>query len=107
MSNIAPTGAPPWARKLWYDSASIYLEMPVTDHPPIILKFDFTDAGLSKALKMMKQVAETSAEYAGKNGWERPHPVVKRFTQNAKPAPQMTTESRSLARDILRKLRMI
>lgn len=106
MTTTLPSGAPPWARKLWYDNQAIYLEMPVVNHPPIIMKFDWTDAGLNKALKMMRQVAETSAEYQGKNGWAKPHPIVK-VVNNPKVKPAMTTESRSIAREILRKLRMI
>lgn len=104
---FAPAAAPPWARKMWYDSENIYIEMPVVDHPPIVLKFAWTDAGLNKALKLMRKVAETSAEYQGKNGWVKPHPVVKRFQRDVKPKPEMTTESRGIARNLLKKLGMI
>ena len=103
----ASTSAPPWARKMWYDSNHIYVEMPVVGHPPITLQFDWTDAGLNKALKLMRKVAETSAEYQGKNGWSKPHPIVKRQREGQKPKPVVTTESRSIARMVLKKLRMI
>lgn len=98
---------PPWARYMWFDSEHIYIEMPVTDGPPIILKERWTEAGLNKMLHLMKRTAEVSAAYQGKNGWEKPHPIVRRPRDPAKPKPEMSTESRSTARNILKKLGMI
>lgn len=97
---VADTSAPPWARKMWYDSNHIYLEMPVKDSVPITLKYSWTEDGLSKALKMMKHVAETDSRYAPRNGKTvLDHPIIKRPKEQV----QSTVESRSKARELLKR----
>jgi hypothetical protein len=107
MEKLAKTGHPPWARMMWYDAEAVYLEMPVKDSHPIIMKYPFTDAGLFKALQMMKKVYDSAGPHRDKNGWNLDHPIIKREREGAKPKPVLTTESRGVARAILRKLGMI
>jgi len=106
MTKAGKTGAPPWARLTWYDSEAIYMELPVVGHPPIIQKFLWTDAGLNKALKLMKVEYDAAGPHRERNGWSLDHPIIKREVRG-KPAPVATKESRSIARSILKKLGMI
>ena len=94
---------PPWARPMWYDSQSIYLEMPVVNSHPIIMQFDWTDGGLNKALKTMRSIAEEHPDYRGTNNWSRDHDVIKRFSR-AKPTPKITERSREIARAVLKRM---
>jgi hypothetical protein len=82
------------------------MEMPVVGHPPIIQKFLWTDAGLNKALKMMKVTYDAAGPHRQKNGWSTDHPIIKR-KKYGKPVPVATPQSRSIARSILKKLGMI
>lgn len=106
-ATVAKTGYPKWARRMWYDAEAIYLEMPVVGHPPIIMKFDWTDAGLNKALNFMKVTYDKAGPHREKNGWKTDHDVIKRERAGQLPKPRVGKESRSLARDILKKLGMI
>jgi hypothetical protein len=82
------------------------MEMPVKGAPPIIMKFDFSDGGLDKCRKTMKAVYDAAGPHRQKNGWSTDHPVIKR-EKHGKPAPVATPQSRSIARQILKKLGMI
>ena len=106
MTSGAKTGYPKWARRMWFDNEAIYMEMPVVGQVPIIMKFPWTDAGLNKALKLMKVTYDAAGPHRERNGWNLNHPVIKREVRG-KPAPVVTTESRSIARTILKKLGMI
>jgi len=100
MGKPADTSAPPWARKVWFDTENLYLEMPVVGQAPITMKFSFTEDGLSKALKTIRHVAEVSAAYAPRNGKTvLDHPIVKRPKERYK----STLEDRAKAVDVLRK----
>ena len=107
MATPAKTGHPAWARMMWHDSEAIYMEMPVVGHPPIIMKYPHTEGGLTAALKMMKVTYDAAGPHRERNGWQTDHPIIKRSREGAKPLPKVTTESRSLARSILKKLGMI
>jgi hypothetical protein len=104
---FAKTGHPAWARLMWHDADAIYMEMPVTGHPPIIMKFRHTEGGLTEALKMMKVVYDAAGPHRQRNGWNLDHPIIQRDRPGAKPKPKMTTESRSIARSVLKKLGLI
>jgi hypothetical protein len=106
MATPAKSGAPPWARKMWYDAEAIYIEMPVTGHPPIIMKYRWTEGGLSEALKMMKVVYDKAGPHREKNGYNLDHSIIKREVRG-KPAPTVNPKSRNIARNILKKLGMI
>lgn len=106
MEGVAKTGYPKWARRMWYDAEAIYMEMPVVGSHPIILKYRHTEAGLTEALKMMKVVYDKAGPHREKNGWSLDHPIIQRESRG-KPGPSMTTESRSIAHRVLKKLGMI
>lgn len=60
MTSLAPSAAPANALKMWADNARIYVELPGS--PPHILAFAYSEAGLSKALAILRQ---RKFEYAG------------------------------------------
>jgi hypothetical protein len=98
--SVATSSAPSWARKIWFDTGHLCLEMPVVGQPPITLEYSFTEDGLSKVLKTIRQVAETSATYAPRNGKTvLDHPIIKRSRERYK----SSAEDRAKAADILRK----
>jgi hypothetical protein len=92
---------------MWHDAEAIYMEMPVVGHPPIIMKYPHTEGGLTAALKMMKVTYDAAGPHRERNGWDLGHKIIKRERQGQKPAPKTTPESRSIARNILKKLGMI
>lgn len=97
---VAPTSAPPWARKMWFDTEHIYMEMPVIGSHPITLKEKWTEGGLSKMLKLMRRVAEESVNYVPRNGKTvLDHPIIKRPKEQV----QSTVEGRSKARELLKR----
>jgi hypothetical protein len=106
MATPAKSGAPAWARLVWYDAEAIYMEMPVAGHPPIIMKFDWTDGGLDKCRKTMKEVYDAAGPHRENNGWNLDHPIIHREARG-KPAPKVDPKSRNIARNILKKLGMI
>lgn len=106
-ATVAKTGYPKWARRMWYDAEAIYMEMPVVGHPPMIMKYPHTEGGLTAALKMMKVVYDAAGPHRERNGWSLDHKIIQRDRPGAKPKPVVSTESRSIARRVLKKLGMI
>jgi len=105
MSIFTLTGRPPWAVVMWADESSIYMELPVKDSPPYIQKFPYSEAGLSKALNTMHNVYEKLGAHEKKNGGKRivTHPLL----EKRKPKDAFSTDQRTAARDVLRKLGLI
>ena len=60
-ATFAPTAAPANALLIWTDGRSIYVELPTRDGvPPCIISYRLSEGGLSKALALLKQHADTA-----------------------------------------------
>ena len=56
MSATLDREPPPWAATIWYDGQALYLRLPDSGH---ICRLLYTEAGLSKALKLIRANART------------------------------------------------
>lgn len=98
------TGAPPWARHTWYDANALYLEFPMAEAAPYIMKFSFSEGGLTACLHTMKRLYQ-DCDVQAKEHYRKPSGgyTIKR-TRNQKPNVPAVTEAQSSAvREILRK----
>lgn len=93
------TFRPPSAIAVWSDTRFIYAEIPSSDGGvPLILKYAFAEAGLTKVLALMKKQA---LAFDPKGGfYSIPLPKI------TKPAA-FTETQRATARDILKKQGLI
>ncbi len=96
----ATTAAPIYARKVWADDNSIFVEIPAVSGPPFIQKFSKTEGGLSKALALIS-IAHKKDKPTGGTYKFPTHPLTKRGKNDFSP------EQRARARDILRKLKIV
>lgn len=102
MTTPASTARPPWARMVWSDSNSIFVEVPdASGGAPYILKFDHSDGGLSKALLLLRNAHER----ADRTNYTTPKddPRIKRKGLTF----GFNESQRASARDILRKRGLI
>ncbi len=106
MAVPLPTFKPPYAITCWADATHIFVELPTTSGPPYITKYPFTEAGLSKALWLMRSGYE-KAKPTITGDYSRAHPLIK-HTSKAKAAVAKTTdEQRASARNVLKKMGII
>lgn len=63
MSASLDNSPPPWAATIWHDGQSLYLRLPDSGY---ITKFMFTEAALSKALKLIRAKTEAPNGYTVK-----------------------------------------
>lgn len=49
------TARPPWAVTAWCDTRYVYVEFPVKGSIPFVMKFALSEAGLSKALWLLRE----------------------------------------------------
>lgn len=93
---IAPTGQPAWAVTAWADDNAIYIELR-GQHGPCILRYPFSEAGLSKALHLMssqhKKMDSPLYQAPGVN------PAYK-------PKGDFNEQQRERAREVLRRLKI-
>ena len=60
-ATFAPSAAPANALLIWTDGRSIYVELPSKANvPPCIITYRLSEGGLSKALSLLKQHADTA-----------------------------------------------
>lgn len=96
---IARSARPVWAVTAWVDDNFVFVELPTTDAPNYIMKFDLTEAGLSKALKLMRDTHRKAQPTGGY--YKLPdQPIVRKV---AKPS-QFTDDQRAKARATLKRL---
>lgn len=100
MSDVAPTGRPPWSVVAWVDSTRVYIELPSATGVPYITAYPLTEGGLSKALSTMRD-AHRQAQPLGGDYHIPLNPMMKGQRPQA-----YTPESRAKARDILRRLKI-
>lgn len=98
------TGAPPWARHTWYDANCLYLEFPMAEATPYIMKFSFSEGGLTDALHTMKRLYQ-DCDVQAKEMYRKPSGgyTVKRTRKDHVAVAGATPEQASAVRDILRK----
>lgn len=94
---FATCAAPAWATTCWADDNAIYVQLPCKDGPPYVVKYAFTENGLSRALGLMRDLHRKQAEpYIPCD-----HPLVRKVGTPA------TTDQRTSARNVLRRLKII
>lgn len=99
------SGAPPWARYTWYDAEALYLEFPMANAVPYIMKFSFSNNGLQDALYTMRRLWQ-DCDVQAKEMYRKPLGgyTVKRSKKDIASPPTPATEAQTSAvREILRK----
>lgn len=99
------TGAPLWARLTWHDANFIYMEFPMANSAPYIMKFSTCEGGLTAALNIMKRLYQ-DCDVAAREHYRRPSGgyTIKRSKRDIKSPPTPATEAQASAvRAILRK----
>lgn len=101
MSNATycTTARPPWAVTMWSDCNNVYVEIPTKSGPPYIMRFPTTEAGLSKALGIMRK-AHDAAEAIYH------YPTKQEVVTEAK-SHAFTDGQRAETRNLLRKMGLI
>lgn len=96
MTITALTAAPECARKCWCDHSSLYLEIPHTSGgPPYIMKLPRNSIGFQKALEILLDAHNAIAPKGG------------HYNLTKHPATKVVGVPNQVAREILKKLRMI
>lgn len=98
--SFLPSGKPTWAVVAWVDDNSVFIELPCKDGPPYIQKFAFSDAGLSKALGLMRDLHRKQRPQGGTYAFAK-HPKIKAAKGD------FTEAQRANARDVLKRLKII
>ena len=98
MTTPAPTFHPPYAVICWCDDNWIYVEVPCKEGPPLITKWELTDGGLSRALKLMRDSRIKHVQITGTHSFLQAEPKVYR-----KPG-SFSEAQRKGAAELLRKL---
>lgn len=93
MTTTASSAAPPWAPRIWIEGLDLLVELPCNSGPPYIMKFPVTEAGLSKAINILRV-----RERNNPRGRER---VADRLIPSGVKA---SNETRAAAREVLRRL---
>lgn len=98
------SGAPPWARHTWYDANFLYLEFPMAEAAPYIMKFSFSEGGLTDALHTMKRLYQ-DCDVQAKEMYRKPSGgyTIKRTRKDYVAETKATPAQTSAVRDILRK----
>lgn len=93
------TAKPPYAVIAWVDDAHVFIELPSkgTD-APYIMRFDLCDAGLGKALKLMRQ---------GYLDARKPTPTFRKTRGPSRPASPFSQAQRDAALLALKKVGFI
>lgn len=95
-ATAAPNFRPPHAVTMWCDDTRIFVELPAKEGPPYIIDFPLTEAGLSRAVNILK-VEKKKVGASGKYKAE-PDPRIKRKVETH------NEETREKARAILKKM---
>lgn len=101
---FSSTGRPAWAITAWVDDSYVYTELPVKDGPPLIQKYAFSEAGLSKALGLMRNLHRKLSDPTVGQPQLQPHPNVKhkRTLYRGKPI-EVSSEQRDMVHALLKK----
>lgn len=91
-AEFAESARPRWAVTAWVDHNNIFIEIPIKDKPPFIVKFPLTAEGLGEALKKMRNYHVIEAG-----------PAVYQIPPRLISEPVLVTNRKAMARAILRK----
>jgi hypothetical protein len=101
-ATFAPSGAPVHALLCWLDDRYVYVEIPSKTGSPYIDKFPLCEAGLSKALNLLRirydELPSSMKNYVV--------PPIEPSMKNGK-APIQTSKQRDQALAVLRKMGMV
>lgn len=100
MTTYSLTAKPAYAVVAWVDDNHVYVELPCTDGPPYITKYANTEAGLSKALGLMRDIHRKMKPVGGTFNLTQ-HPKLIRRDGKASGA------SHAKARAILKQMKII
>ena len=102
MANALTTAAPPHALLCWLDDRYVYVEIPSSTGSPFVDKFPLCEAGLSKALNLLRlrydELPSSMKNYTA--------PQAEPSLKNGK-APVQTAKQRDQALAVLRKLNLL
>lgn len=102
MATLALPAAPPHALLCWLDDRFVYVSLPTVSGQPFVEKFALCDAGLGKALNLLR-LRYDELPTAQKNYTIPPVPITLR---NGKP-PVQTEDQRTQALAVLRKMGIV
>ncbi len=108
---------PPFAPTIYHDGASLFLTLPGT--PGQCLRFPFTEAGLSKALRHVPNIAKQPGYVSGASNFTPPASAdqssadrfrkskikIAKVTERARERATFSTDMREAARAVVRKLK--
>jgi|ERR1700735_3392674 len=102
MAYALPSAAPPHAVVCWLDDRYVYVEIPSKTGSPYVDKFPLCEAGLSKALNLLRirydELPSSMKNYVV--------PPIEPTVKNGKP-PIQTAAQREQALAVLRKLGLV
>ncbi len=102
------TGRPAWAITAWVDDSYVYTELPVKDGPPLIQKYAFSEAGLSKALGLMRDLHRKLSDPTVGKPQLAQHPMVKQGKTLYRGKPiEVSADQRQLVHEMLKKAGII
>lgn len=98
------SGAPPWARLTWHDANYIYMEFPMANASPYIMKFSTCEGGLTSALNIMKRLYQ-DCDVQAREHYRKPSGgyTIKRTKTTPKTVSPATEAQANAVREILRK----
>jgi hypothetical protein len=91
------TFAPPQAVVCWVDDAAVYCAVPARSGPPLIQRYPLSEAGLSKALNILRKQNREATRHGQRQPPAKP-PMVKRAKR------EVPKEVRAEVQALLRKL---
>lgn len=103
-AQASTSGAPPWARLTWHDANYIYMEFPMANAAPYIMKFSKTEGGLTAALNIMKRLYQ-DCDVQARETYRKPSGgyTVKRTRTPPKVSSPATEAQAEAVRAMLRK----
>lgn len=99
MTTYATTGRPSWAVTAWVDDRNVYVELPAKEGPPFITSYPLTEAGLSQALNLMRNVHRDHAPLGGSYKYVKDDRIKTKLTP-------FTDDQRAKAQAVLKRLKI-
>jgi hypothetical protein len=98
--------APPISPRIWSDGRDIFLEFDAKGDHASVLRFPLSEAGLSKALKMIPNIALTPGYVSGnQNIYDTviaPKIMIARKTKETRARPKLSKGASSTLKSIIR-----
>jgi hypothetical protein len=97
FDTFSRTFAPPQAVVCWVDDVAVYCAVPARSGPPLIQRYPLSEAGLSKALNILRK----QNREAIRHGHRQPQPTPAKLKHAKREVP---AEVRAEVQALLRKL---